>query len=163
MKKEVIPPFKVGEEVYIKCNVLTISKKRNDYPIQLGTESEWITCATKLGELDSNIKKRDVFRLEELIPKTKEVKSEFPKVMIVSSSPDFREKQTRVVLCKIKDSFIGVSYQSNIDNVSGGDGITFWKYAKDIEPENPQKKELMVKADELIKKANELKKEAEKL
>ena len=32
-----------------------------------------------------------------------------------------------------------------------------WKYAEDIKPENPQKQELLNKAEELIKKAEELK------
>ena len=41
--------------------------------------------------------------------------------------------------------------------------IRIWKYAEDIKPENPQKQELLTKANELIQKAGELKAAANKL
>ena len=55
---------------------------------------------------------------------------------------------------------------NSVDNLKDAEDVIRvipWKYAEDIKPENPQKQELLTKAEELIQKAEELKAAANKL
>jgi hypothetical protein len=94
----------------------------------------------------------------------------FPRKMYVSDNdPECGGKRERIVLWENpfgnpRFKFHAVEFGMENDFAIGKDyGINLWKFAKDIEVENPQKQELLNKADELIQKANELKQQAEKL
>ena len=94
-------------------------------------------------------------------PKT----ASYPKVMMVSNSlinPDNPGKQ-RVVFMEKCGKFIAWNSVTTLEESERVTTTTDWDYAKDIESENPQKQELLQKAEELIKKAEELKEAANKL
>ena len=59
--------------------------------------------------------------------------------------------------------FLAWAIVDNLKDVENEISVTSWKYAEDIKPENPQKQELLTKAEELIQKAEELKAAANKL
>ena len=77
-------------------------------------------------------------------------------------NPDNPGKQ-RVIFMEKCGKFIAWNYATTLEQSETVTEITCWNYAKDIEPENPQKTELLQKAEELIKKAEELKEAANKL
>jgi hypothetical protein len=94
----------------------------------------------------------------------------FPRKMYVSDyDPKCGEKHERIVLWenthgKPKHKFVTVEGRMENDFATGKEyNFNFYRFAKEIEPENTQKQELLNKADELIQKANELKQQAEKL
>ena len=69
----------------------------------------------------------------------------------------------RVVFMKKCGKFLAWAIVDNLKDVENEISVTSWKYAEDIKPENPQKQELLTKAEELIQKAEELKAAANKL
>ena len=69
----------------------------------------------------------------------------------------------RVVFMEKCGKFISWTNVETIENAENVLNTWAWKYAEDIKPENPQKQELLTKAEELIKKAEELKAAANKL
>ena len=88
-------------------------------------------------------------------------KTSYPKVMMVGNS--YPLIHTRVVFMEKCGRFIA---WENVQTLKDAEEICTsygWKYAEDIKPENPQKQELLTKAEELIKKAEELKAAANKL
>ena len=94
----------------------------------------------------------------------------FPRKMYVSDyDPECAEKKERILLWENpfgnpKYKFTTVTGGMEDDFAAGKGYVTnLYRYAKEIEPENTQKQELLNKADELIQKANELKQQAEKL
>ena len=90
-------------------------------------------------------------------PKT----SQYPKVMMVGNSYPLTRK--RVVFMEKCGKFITWADVETLEGAETELGTSTWKYAEDIKPENPQKQELLTKAEELIKKAEELKAAANKL
>ena len=100
------------------------------------------------GKLDTFFKK---------YPKT----SQYPKVMMVGNSYPLTRK--RVVFMEKCGKFLAWGFVDNLKDAENAISVTTWKYAEDIKPENPQKQELLTKAEELIQKAEELKAAANKL
>ena len=92
-------------------------------------------------------------------------KQNYPKVMMVSKDPitEANPGTTRVVFMEKCGKFLAWNDVSTLEEAETVTNTTSWTYAKDIEPENPKKQELLAKADELIKKAEELKEMANKL
>ena len=90
-------------------------------------------------------------------PKT----SQYPKVMMVGNSYPLTRK--RVVFMEKCGKFITWADVETLEGAETELGTSTWKYAEDIKPENPQKQELLTKAEELIQKAEELKAAANKL
>ena len=90
-------------------------------------------------------------------PKT----SPYPKVMMVGDEYPLTRK--RVVIMEKCGKFIAWDTAETLEDAENTPYTGVWSFAKDIEPENPQKKELLIKAEELIKKAEELKAAANKL
>ena len=100
------------------------------------------------GRLDTFFKK---------YPKT----SQYPKVMMVGDAYPLTRK--RVVFMEKCGRFMSWPNAETLEDAETELGTSTWKYAEDIKPENPQKQELLAKAEELIKKAEELKATANKL
>lgn len=94
------------------------------------------------GKLDTFFKK---------YPKT----SQYPKVMMVGNS--YPLIHTRVVFMEKCGKFIAWENAQTLKKAEEICTTCSWKYAEDIKPENPQKQELLNKAEELIQKAEELK------
>ena len=90
-------------------------------------------------------------------PKT----SQYPKVMMVGYSYPLTRK--RVVFMEKCGKFIAWENAETLEDAETALYACAWEYAEDIKPENPQKQELLTKAEELIKKAEELKAAANKL
>ena len=90
-------------------------------------------------------------------PKT----SQYPKVMMVGNSYPLTRK--RVVFMEKCEKFLTWDSADNLKDAENVISVIPWKYAEDIKPENPQKQELLTKAEELIQKAEELKAAANKL
>ena len=92
-------------------------------------------------------------------------KQNYPKVMMVSMYPITKTNpgKPRVVFMEKCGKYIAWYGAKTIEEAETALGTTSWRYAKDIEPENPKKQELLAKANELIKKAEELKEMANKL
>ena len=88
-------------------------------------------------------------------------KTSYPKVMRVGNS--YPLEYERVVFMKKCGKFIAWDRAKTLKDAETTTGTYSWKYAEDIKPENPQKQELLTKAEELIKKAEELKAAANKL
>ena len=88
---------------------------------------------------------------------------EYPKVMIVSNYPDFKQKYKRVVFIEKQGKFIAWQDAETLEEAETQVDTFTWNYAKDLPEINPQKELLLTKANELIAKAEELKKEANKL
>ena len=88
-------------------------------------------------------------------------KTTYPKVMMVGNSYPLTLK--RVVFMKKCGKFIAWVKAETLEDSKDKFDTSAWEYAEDIKPENPQKQELLTKAEELIKKAEELKAAANKL
>ena len=88
-------------------------------------------------------------------------KTSYPKVMMIGNSYPLTYK--RVVLAEKCGKFIAWISAETLEDAENVFNTCVWKYAEDIKPENPQKQELLTKAEELIKKAEELKAAANKL
>lgn len=88
-------------------------------------------------------------------------KTSYPKVMMVGNYYPLTEK--RVVFMEKCGKFIAWTNVETIEDTETVLDTCSWKYAEDIKPENPQKQELLTKAEELIKKAEELKAAANRL
>lgn len=88
-------------------------------------------------------------------------KTSYPKVMMVGNTYPLTRK--RVVFMEKRGKFIAWEYAETLEDAETIVGTCSWDYAEDIKPENPQKQELLTKAEELIKKAEELKAAANKL
>ena len=88
-------------------------------------------------------------------------KTSYPKVMMVGDLYPLTRK--RVVFMEKCKKFLTWDSADNLKDAENSISITSWKYSEDIKPENPQKQELLTKAEELIKKAEELKVAANKL
>ena len=88
-------------------------------------------------------------------------KTSYPRVMMVGNSYPLTQK--RVVFMEKCGNFLAWSSADNLKDAENTILVTSWKYAEDIKPENPQKQELLTKAEELIQKAEELKAAANKL
>ena len=88
-------------------------------------------------------------------------KTTYPKVMRVGNS--YPLIHTRVVFIEKCGRFIAWEKAQTLKDAETALDACAWKYAEDIKPENPQKQELLTKAEELIKKAEELKAAANKL
>lgn len=84
-------------------------------------------------------------------PKT----SQYPKVMMVGDSYPLTRK--RVVFMEKCGKFIAWSKAETLEDTENTPYVVVWSFAEDIKPENPQKQELLTKAEELIQKAEELK------
>ena len=89
----------------------------------------------------------------------------YPKVMMVSYYPITNSNPglKRVVFMEKCSKYIAWSDVETLEEAEKKLSCMSWDYAKDIEPENKEKQELLAKADELIKKAEELKEMASKL
>lgn len=81
--------------------------------------------------------------------------SQYPKVMMVGDSYPLTRK--RVVFMEKCGRFMSWVNAETLEDAETIWSACSWKYAEDIKPENPQKQELLTKAEELIKKAEELK------
>ena len=92
-------------------------------------------------------------------------KQNYPKVMMVSSAPitETNPGTPRVVFMEKCGRYIAWGIVDTLEKAETVISTAAWEYAKDVEPENPKKQELLAKADELIKKAEELKEMANKL
>lgn len=88
-------------------------------------------------------------------------KTSYPKVMMVGDSYPLTLK--RVVFMEKRGKFIAWEYAETLESAETELNTSTWEYAEDIKPENPQKQELLTKAEELIQKAEELKAAANKL
>lgn len=88
-------------------------------------------------------------------------KTSYPRVMMVGNSYPLTRK--RVVFMEKCGKFLTWDSADNLKDAENAILVTSWKYAEDIKPENPQKQELLTKAEELIQKAEELKAAANKL
>jgi hypothetical protein len=88
-------------------------------------------------------------------------KTSYPKVMMVGNAYPLTRK--RVVFMELRGKFLAWSDADSLEDSETVLDIVAWKYAEDIVPENPQKQELLNKAEELIQKAEELKAAANKL
>ena len=88
-------------------------------------------------------------------------KTSYPKVMMVGDTYPLTRK--RVVFMKKCGKFLTWTSVDNLKDAENVISVTPWEYAEDIKPENPQKQELLTKAEELIQKAEELKAAANKL
>ena len=88
-------------------------------------------------------------------------KTSYPKVMMVGNTYPLTKK--RVVFMEKCGKFLAWDCVDNLKDTENAISVTTWKYAEDIKPENPQKQELLTKAEELIQKAEELKAAANKL
>ena len=88
-------------------------------------------------------------------------KTSYPKVMMVGYSYPLTRK--RVVFMEKCGKFLAWENADNLKDAENVISVIPWKYAEDIKPENPQKQELLTKAEELIQKAEELKAAANKL
>ena len=88
-------------------------------------------------------------------------KTSYPKVMMVGYSYPLTLK--RVVFMEKCGKFLTWDSADNLKDAENVISVIPWKYAEDIKPENPQKQELLTKAEELIQKAEELKAAANKL
>ena len=82
-------------------------------------------------------------------------KTSYPKVMMVGDSYPLTRK--RVVFMEKCGKFIAWSKAETLEDTENTPYVTIWTFAEDIKPENPQKQELLTKAEELIQKAEELK------
>ena len=87
--------------------------------------------------------------------------SPYPKVMMVGSEYPLTLK--RVVFMEKCGKFIAWVKAETLEDSKDKFGTCAWECAEDIKPENPQKQELLTKAEELIQKAEELKAAANKL
>ena len=92
-------------------------------------------------------------------------KQNYPKVMMVSMYPITKTNpgKPRVVFMEKCGKYIAWYGAKTIEEAETELDVAVWSHAKDVEPENPKKQELLAKADELIKKAEELKEMANKL
>ena len=88
-------------------------------------------------------------------------KTPYPKVMMVGDAYPLEYK--RVVFMEKCGKFIAWEKAQTLKDAEKICTSCGWKYAEDIKPENPQKQELLTKAEELIKKAEELKAAANRL
>ena len=88
-------------------------------------------------------------------------KTTYPKIMMVGDEYPLTRK--RVVFMEKCGKFLAWGFVDNLKDAENSIYVTTWKYAEDIKPENPQKQELLTKAEELIQKAEELKAAANKL
>ena len=88
-------------------------------------------------------------------------KTPYPKVMMVGNAYPLTQK--RVVFMEKRGKFIAWTNAKTLEDAETVLDIIAWKYAEDIKPENPQKQELLTKAEKLIKEAEELKAAANKL
>ena len=88
-------------------------------------------------------------------------KTSYPKVMMVGNY--YPLIHTRVVFMEKCGKFIAWEKAQTLKDAENEFNTCAWKYAEDIKPENPQKQELLTKAEELIHKAEELKAAANKL
>ena len=88
-------------------------------------------------------------------------KTTYPKVMMVGNTHPLTRK--RVVFMEKCEKFLTWDSADNLKDAENVISVIPWKYAEDIKPENPQKQELLTKAEELIQKAEELKAAANKL
>ena len=88
-------------------------------------------------------------------------KTTYPKVMMVGNTHPLTRK--RVVFMEKCEKFLTWDSADNLKDAENVISVTPWEYAEDIKPENPQKQELLTKAEELIQKAEELKAAANKL
>ena len=88
-------------------------------------------------------------------------KTSYPKVMMVGNSYPLTLK--RVVFMKKCGKFIAWVKAETLEDSKDKFDTCAWECAEDIKPENPQKQELLTKAEELIQKAEELKAAANKL
>ena len=88
-------------------------------------------------------------------------KDKYPKVMMVGDSFPLIHK--RVVFMEKCGKFLTWAEAETEEIAKTITSTCAWEYAEDIKPENPQKQELLTKAEELIKKAEELKAAAAKL
>ena len=82
-------------------------------------------------------------------------KTSYPKVMMVGDSYPLTRK--RVVFMEKCGKFIAWHSSETLEDAENTPYVTIWTFAEDIKPENPQKQELLTKAEELIQKAEELK------
>ena len=82
-------------------------------------------------------------------------KTTYPKIMRVGNS--YPLIHTRVVFMEKCGRFIAWEKAQTLKDAEEICTSCGWKYAEDIKPENPQKQELLTKAEELIQKAEELK------
>jgi len=89
----------------------------------------------------------------------------YPKVMMVSDYPitEINTGSPRVVFMEKCGKYIAWINADTLEKAETVLDTTYWRYAKDIEPENQEKQELLAKANELILKADELKEMANKL
>ena len=89
----------------------------------------------------------------------------YPRVMMVSNEPitENNPGKPRVVFIEKRGNYLAWVDAETLETAEEKLSCVAWKYAKDIEPENKEKQELLAKADELIKKAEELKEMASKL
>ena len=92
-------------------------------------------------------------------------KSEYPKIMWVDDAPLSKKNKgaQRVVFMEKAGKYLAWENAETFAEAEKETNIVKWKYAEDIKPENPLKKELLAKADELIQQARELKAAAAKL
>ena len=81
-------------------------------------------------------------------------KDKYPKVMLVGDH--FPLVHKRVVFAEKQGIFFAWNVAETLEDAEKETNIVKWKYAEDIKPENPLKKELLAKADELVQKAKEL-------
>lgn len=88
-------------------------------------------------------------------------KDKYPKVMMVGDDHPLIRK--RVVFMEKCGKFLAWNNVDNIEDAEKVSTVAVWNYAEDIKPENPQKQELLTKAEKLIQKAEELKAAANKL
>ena len=82
-------------------------------------------------------------------------KTSYRKVMMVGDSYPLTKK--RVVFMEKCGKFIAWHNAETLEDAENTPYVTIWTFAEDIRPENPQKQELLNKAEELIQKAEALK------
>ena len=92
-------------------------------------------------------------------------KPTYPKIMRVDHNPITKENKglKRVVFAEKAGVYIAWVKAETFAEAENETRAQAWKYAKDIEPENPIKLELIKKADELLTLANKLKETAKTL
>lgn len=137
--------FKIGDKVYIECNVVSINVNEN-YPILVSTEGGMQLSFTKDGRFEKSDSISVLKHIEDITPKP-----ELPKWMMVSD--DGKEWDKRFVV--YKDSHAVVTCYSG--ETSTTNGVVRWKYAKEIEPENTKLQKLEIKYKELGEEIEKLK------
>ena len=131
--------FEVGDQVAIIGTVSSVNENNKHYKIEMIRKGSPQKDATDSFTLDGKYYIQDT---EQNVFLLSELKSEYPKEMMVSNKPITEENEgnKRIVIAEYSNRYIAVSCAS---------GYFDWLYAKDI-PAEPTKEQKMDNIEKLI-------------